>query len=46
MKLLSLVKELTTYVTRIDGLTTIHMVLWKQILNVDSLSVCVMQYDR
>jgi hypothetical protein len=45
MKLLSPVKESTTQISRIDGLT-ILVVLWKQICNVESLSVCVMQYDR
>ena len=30
----------TTHVTCIDGLTTIHMVLWKQNFSVVSLSVC------
>jgi len=34
------VTESTTHVTRIDGLTTIHRVLWKQNFNVVSLSVC------
>ena len=34
MKLLSPVTESTTHVTRIDGLTKIHMVLWKHIFNV------------
>ena len=34
------VTESTTHVTRIDGLTTIHMVLWKQNFRVVSLSVC------
>jgi hypothetical protein len=31
---------ITNSVTRIAGLTRIHMVLWKQIFNVVSLSVC------
>jgi hypothetical protein len=30
----------TTQVTHIHGLTTVHMVLWKQIFNIVSLSVC------
>jgi hypothetical protein len=34
------VTESTTHVTRIDGLTTIHRVLWKKNFNVVSLSVC------
>ena len=34
MNLLSPVTESTKHVTRIDGPTKIHMVLWKQIFNV------------
>jgi hypothetical protein len=39
-KLLSPITESTTHVTHIDGLTTIHMVRWKQTFNVVSLSEC------
>ena len=39
-KLLSPVMESTTHETYIDGLTTIHMVLWKYIFSVVSLSMC------
>ena len=39
MKLLSPVTESTTHVTRIDDLTKIHTVLWKQIFNVVFLSM-------
>jgi len=34
------VTESTTHVTRVDGLTTIHMVLWTQIFKVICLSMC------
>ena len=34
------VTESKTHVTRVDGLTTIHMVLWTQIFNVICLSMC------
>ena len=40
MKLLSPVTESTTHLTRIDDLTKIHMVLWKQIFSVVFLSMC------
>jgi hypothetical protein len=37
---LSTVMESAAHVTRNNDLATIHMVLWKQIFNVDSLSSC------
>ena len=40
MKLLPPVTESTTHATRIGDLTKIYMLLWKQILNVVSISVC------
>jgi hypothetical protein len=40
MKLLSPVTESAAHVTRIDGLTTDLMVLWEQIFNVVSQSMC------
>jgi len=39
-ELLSPLTESTTHVTRINGLTKIHTVLWKQIFNVVFLSMC------
>ena len=39
MKLRSPVTESTSHVTRIDGLTKIHMVLWEKIFNVVFLSM-------
>ena len=39
-KLLSPVMDSTTHITHIDGLMTIHMVLWKHIFSIVSLSMC------
>ena len=40
LRVLSPIMESTTHITHIDGLTTINMVLWKQIFSTISLSMC------
>ena len=40
MKLLSPITESTTHITHIDGLKSVHMILWKQIFSIVSLSMC------